>query len=391
MIVQVRPRRRQTLREGIAVEQLPETILQFGGGSFLRAFADVFVHEANAAGVCVGRIVVVQSTEGNRATLLNAQGGKYHVVFRGTADGVEIDRTLAVRSISRALTAKSEWSEVLRVARLPALRMVISNTTEAGYSLIDNDDPETPLSFPARLLCVLKARYRAGLPGLSVLPCELVEPNGELLRELVLGQAEAWRLDAGLQDWIRRDVRWVNTLVDRIVSGRPEAHSLLTSDKLLTAAEPFALWVVEARAGDLFEHPCVRYVSDVRPYALRKVRILNGAHTALVCKAVPSGLRTVREAVGDPAVGPWLRRLVFEEIVPTLEHAVEDAGPFAEQVLERFANPFLDHRLEDIALHHEEKVKVRLMPTYEAFCEAFGRPPELLGKILAPYRNALRR
>ncbi len=372
------------------MEPLPETILQFGGGSFLRAFADVFVHEANAAGGCVGRIVVVQSTEGNRAALLNAQGGKYHVVFRGLADGVGIDRTLAVRSISRALTAKSEWAEVLRVARSSALRMVISNTTEAGYSLIDDDDPELPRSFPARLLCVLKARYQAGLPGLTVLPCELVEPNGELLRELVLSQAEAWRLDAGLQDWIRRDVRWVNTLVDRIVSGRPESHPLLTSDKLLTAAEPFALWVVEARPGDLFEHPCVRFVPDVRPYALRKVRILNGAHTALVCRAGPSGLRTVREAVGDPAVGRWLRRLVFDEIVPTLEHVVEDARRFAEQVLERFANPFLDHRLEDIALHHEEKVKVRLMPTYEAFFEAFGRPPELLGDILAPYMNTWR-
>ena len=370
------------------MEQLPETILQFGGGSFLRAFADVFVHEANAGGGAVGRIVVVQSTESNRAALLNAQGGKYHVVFRGLADGVEIDRTLAVRSISRALIAKSEWAEVIHVARSPALRMVISNTTEAGYSLVDNDDPEMPRSFPARLLCVLRARYRAGLPGLAVLPCELVEPNGDLLRKLVLGQAEAWDLDRGLQDWIRRDVRWVNTLVDRIVSGRPDAHPLLGSDGLLTAAEPFALWVVEARAGDLLEHPCVRYVPDVRPYALRKVRILNGAHTALVCKALPSGLRTVREAVGDPAVGPWLRRLVFEEIVPTLEHAVEDAGQFAKQVLERFANPFLDHRLEDIALHHEEKVKVRLMPTYEAFLKSFGRPPELLAKILAPYRKA---
>ncbi|MDE2998284.1 MAG: altronate dehydrogenase [Gemmatimonadota bacterium] len=367
---------------------MPETILQFGGGNFLRAFVDVFVHEANAAGERVGRIVVVQSTEGNRAALLNAQDGTYHVVFRGLANGVAIDRTLAVRSISRALIAKSEWSKVVHVARSPALRMVVSNTTEAGYSLVDDDDPDMPLSFPARLLCVLNARYRAGLPGLSVLPCELVEPNGELLRELVLAQAQAWGLDAGLQGWIRRDVRWVNTLVDRIVSGRPDSHPLLASDGLLTAAEPFALWVVEARAEDLFEHPSVRYVPDVRPYALRKVRILNGAHTSLVCKAGPSGLRTVREAVGDPAVGGWLRRLVFEEIVPTLEHVVEDARPFAEQVLERFANPFLDHRLEDIALHHDEKVKVRLAPTYEAFLKAFGRPPELLGEILAPYRDA---
>ena len=363
--------------------ELPETILQFGGGGFLRAFADVFVHEANAGGEAVGRVVVVQSTEGNRAALLNAQSGRYHVVFRGLSEGEKIDRTLAVRSISRAVLAKSEWAKVMEVARSPALHMVISNATEAGYSLVDKDNPETPRSFPARLLCVLHARYEAGLPGLSVLPCELVEPNGELLRELVLAQAEAWRLDSGFLDWIRRDVRWVNTLVDRIVSGRPHAHPLLASDGLLTVAEPFALWVVEAGGGDLFAHPCVRFVDDVRPYALRKVRILNGAHTALVCRALPSGLKTVREAVEDPVVGPWLRRLVFDEIVPTLQDVVEGAGRFAEQVLERFANPFLDHRLEDIALHHEEKIKVRLMPTYEAFLKAFGQPPDLLGNILA--------
>ena len=372
------------------MEELPETILQFGGGGFLRAFADVFVHEANAGGEAVGRVVVVQSTAGNRAALLNAQGGRYHVVVRGLAGGVEIDNTLAVRSISRALLAKREWDRVIEVARTPSLRMVISNTTEAGYSLVANDGPETPRSFPARLLCVLQARYRAGLPGLAVLPCELVAPNGELLRDLVLSQADSWRLDAGLKDWIRRDVRWVNTLVDRIVSGRPEAHPLLESDGLLTAAEPYALWAVEAEPGDLFPHPCVRFVRDVRPFALRKVRILNGAHTALVCRALPEGLQTVREAVGNPVVGRWLRRLVFEEIVPTLQDVVEDAGGFAEQVMERFANPFLDHRLEDIALHHEEKVRVRLTPTYKAFLKAFGRPPELLENILAPFMNTRR-
>ena len=186
----------------VVVDGLPETILQFGGGSFLRAFADVFVHEANAGGAAVGRVVVVQSTEGNRAALLNAQGGRYHVVFRGLAEGEEIDRTLAVRSISRALFAKSEWANVMDVARSPALRMVISNTTEAGYSLVDEDDPEMPRSYPARLLCVLQARYEAGLAGLTVLPCELVEPNGELLQGLVLAQAEAWRVDTGFQDWI---------------------------------------------------------------------------------------------------------------------------------------------------------------------------------------------
>jgi tagaturonate reductase len=367
----------------------PETILQFGGGNFLRAFADLFVHEANLAGSGPGRVVVVQSTNSNRAELLNAQGGRYHVWVRGLEHGQEIDRIQEIASISRALVAGEGWQAVLDVARSPDLDSVVSNTTEAGYALVESDrlDGGAPDSFPAKLLLVLQARYEAGLEGLTILPCELVEQNGDRLLRLVLEQAGIWNMDAAFVRWLEAEVRWRNTLVDRIVSGRPNSHPLLAEDALLTTAEPFALWIIETDedAPPPIDHPAVEQTDNVAPFLLRKVRILNGAHTALVCRAQPQGIETVREAVAHADVGPWLRRLVFEEIVPTLEGKVETPGRFAEQALERFANPFLEHRLRDIALHHEAKVKVRLAPTRDAFEEAFGRPPELLSEILSDY------
>ena len=374
------------------MQVLPETVLQFGGGNFLRAFADLFIHEANRTGQGVGRVVVVQSTQSNRAELINAQKGRYHVLIRGLLDGEEVDRVQEVRSIGRALVAQSEWDAVLDIGRSPDLRMVISNTTEAGYALDPEDRPGcgAPRSFPAKLLRVLKARFDAGLPGVTILPCELVEENADLLFELVLKQARSWGMGDGFVEWLRTDVFWLNTQVDRIVSGRPESHPLLSEDALLTLADPFALWVIEEKEGadSLFEHPDIRRTPDVKPFLMRKVRILNAAHTALVCRALPRGIETVGEAVTDPEIGPWLRDLLFEEIVPTLKGRVEEPEAFAEGALERFASPFLKHRLSDIALYHDTKVKLRLMPTCEVFERMFGRKPPLLSHLLKDYLEA---
>ena len=369
------------------LNRLPETVLQFGGGNFLRAFVDLFLHESNLADEHPGRAVVVQSTLSNRAEAINAQGGRYHVVLRGLVEGEPVDVTTEVASVSRAVEARRNWQAVLEVARSTELSMIVSNTTEAGYRLTEGDtaDSGAPESFPAKLLAVLKARFEADLPGLSVLPCELVEPNGELLRDLVTRQAHAWKMDGRLIDWLHSEVRWANTLVDRIVSGRPDAHPLRQKDALLTVAEPYALWVVQDEGRVPFAHPSIVSAADVRPYALRKVRILNGAHTSLVCRTQGTPIETVREAVSDPEVGPWLRDLIFEEIVPTLEGEVEDPQGFAADALERFANPFLNHRLSDIALRHEEKVRVRLTPTYESYLEKFGEPPKRLAAVLEPY------
>lgn len=367
-----------------------ETILQFGTGRFLRAFADLFIHQLNGEGKGIGSVVVLQSTGTQRAAAFNAQRGRFHVAIRGLREGRRIDETVEVRSVGRALAAATDWEQALAVARSEELRLVVSNTTEAGYGLNPADSPggalsgdDPPRSFPAKLLAILARRFESGGPGVTILPCELLEHNGRRLRELVLEQAARWGLVGPLVDWLRGACFWPSTLVDRIVSS-PRPDDPLSADPLAAVAEPFALWLVEGSCplAGLEEHPAVRRVECLEPYALRKVRILNGAHTALAAKALPLGLETVRQAVEDPAVGPWLGELLFEEIVPVLEGRTEDPAGFARQALERFANPLIDHRLADIALCHAVKVRTRLVPTHEEFCARFGRPPRLLGEAV---------
>ncbi len=370
-------------------DPLPETILQFGGGNFLRGFADAFVDAANRQGQAVGRVVVVQSTRSGVAEVINRQSGRYHVVVRGLRDGRPVDEVQPIASVSRALDSAADWAAVRDVATSPALHTVLSNTTEAGLALdpADGDRSTTaPASFPAKLLDLLWHRHDQGFRGpLAILPCELLPKNGRHLRSLVLEQADRWAAPADVRAWLADGgCGWGNSLVDRIVSGRPAAHPLLATDPLLTVAEPFALWAVERDPRvPLFDHPAVDRVADTAAYELRKVRVLNGAHTALVVKAMPMGIVTVREAVEHAEVGPWLRRLLDEEVVPTIDARVPDAAGFAATVLERFANPYLDHRLASIALNHAAKLTARLVPTRDEFVARFGRRPPLLDEVLS--------
>ena len=365
---------------------LPETILQFGAGNFLRGFADFFVSEANRGDNPPGKIVVVQSTGIERAEAINKANGRYHVAVRGVIDGEVIDETHEVDSISRALHAGTQWDQVLEFAKSPDLRWIFSNTTEAGFVLEETDRNRTDSvsdSFPAKLLDVLLARHAAGQPGVIVLPCELIEENADKLLALVLEQATRWNVDETAVRWIENDCRWLNNLVDRIVPGVPKEHPLLGFDPLLIVAEPFAFWALEDPAGCGIEHPSIVASEDISSYFLRKVRILNGVHTALVCKAMPMGIETVREAMAHPEIGPWLDRLVFDEIVPVLDGRCEDPEGFARTVLDRDRNPFFDHKLTAIALSHEAKLIVRLVPTHTEFKEKFGREPEILSSILS--------
>jgi len=366
---------------------LPETILQFGSGRFLRAFADLFIHHANSQGQKVGRVVIVQSTGDARADSLNAGNGRYHVVIRGIQGGQMIDRVETCESVSRALAAKGQWSEVLQVARTPELRVILSNTTEKGYDLDPADEP-TPLSpphsFPAKLTALLHARWQAGLPGLQIVPCELRENQADLLRGLVEGIAKGWKLPDNFLSWLNESCSWHNTLVDRIVTGTPADHPLLSSDPMLTVCEPYALFAIQEKPGVArwIEHPSIVWTQDVLPYFLRKVRLLNGGHTALLIKAWPRGFRTVREAVSDAELGPWLEKLLFSEVVPVLQGRVDNPAGFASEVLERFRNPFIEHKLADIALHHTTKVAVRLVPTRDEYQALFRQMPPLLEEVL---------
>jgi len=368
------------------MNQLPETILQFGTGRFLRAFADRFVHEANEQGQAVGRVVMVQSTGDDVAKKLNSRGGMYHIVIRGLEGGQRVDRVEDVACVSRAIAAASDWPSVLDIARSIDLRYIVSNTTEAGYKLDADDgaDRATPTSFPAKLLAVLRARFECGRPPVTIIPCELIENQADVLQWTVVELAATWNLPPALVEWIRDECVWLNTLVDRIVVGPPKDHPLAAEDPLLIMAEPFAFCAMQAkpRAGAFIHHPAIVRAADVRPYFLRKVRILNAAHTALATKAAARGFTIVRQAVADSENSLWLERLLFEEIVPTLADRVDQPEMFAQRTLERFRNPFLEHKIADIRQNHDAKVRIRLLPTREEFVSKFGRRPPLLDEVL---------
>jgi tagaturonate reductase len=365
---------------------MTETVLQFGAGNFLRAFADLFIEQANRTDRPVGRIVVVQSTSSGRGDTLNARGCRYQVAVRGFSGGKVVDELEAVSSISRALAAATAWPEVLAFAASPGLRIILSNTTEAGYVIEPGEVARgagAPVSFPAKLADVLWTRWSAGCPGVTVIPCELHEQNAAKLRALVESQLRAWSAPEALFRWLATECRWINTLVDRIVPGTPKDHPALADDPLLISAEPFAFWAMETTDAAPFAHPAIVTAADISPYYLRKVRILNGAHTALVAYAMPRGFKTVREAIENPEVGAWLRRVLDEEIVPVLEGRVDDPAGFARTTLERFMNPFLEHQLSAIALNHAAKIEVRLRPTMAEYETKFGCPPPLLTAALA--------
>jgi tagaturonate reductase len=366
----------------------PETILQFGAGRFLRAFVDRFVQNCNDAGHAVGSVVVVQSTPGSRVETINRSGEGFHVLVRGFENGELVERVEQVRSISRALTAADAWPQVLELARSPQLRYIVSNATEAGYKVSADDqrNDAPPRTLPGKLTQVLWERFTARQGPLIVLPCELIERNADKLLHLVLSQANDWNLGDSFAAWLADRCQWLNNLVDCMVTHPPADHPLLASDPALVHAEPYALWAIERRGGvepPLAQHPAMKIVDDLSPFYLRKVRILNGLHTAMVGKFSTSGFTTVQQILTDREAVRWVRGLLYEEIVPTIAWRVDDVAEFADETFDRLRNPFLAHRLADIAMHHADKVRVRLEPTRQEYEKLFGRPPKRLVEAIS--------
>jgi tagaturonate reductase len=390
-----------------SILDLPERVVQFGTGAFLRGFAEYFVDEANRAGVFDGSIVAVASTGSARDVILNEQEGLFTLAIQGIENGVARRRHRVVASLSRALAARDAWDAVLALARDPNLELVISNTTEVGITLDEGDrfDDAPPQSFPGKLARFLYERARAFdfdvARGLVVLPCELIEENGEKLCAIVHQHARRWRLDSRFAGWITDAVHFCNTLVDRIVPGAPPRDEARRAeelfgyrDGLLTACETYALFAIE---GDDDVRRRVRIAGadqriivtpDIRPYRERKVRILNGGHTISVPLALLAGLATVRDAVEHPRVGAFMRRAILDEIVPSLD--VPDGDAFASDVLARFANPYIRHALIDITLHGTTKMRVRVVPSIVSYAARFGRPPAALAFGFAAYLAFMR-
>lgn len=382
--------------------KVKETVIQFGEGGFLRGFVDYFFHKLQEKGLYDGKIVVVQPIEKGMCQVLADQNCEYNLFLRGISNGEVVNEHTHITSISRALNPYTQYEEYIALAASPDLRVLVSNTTEAGIEYLGTEKltDMPPKSYPAKLTQFLYRRFEAGLPGMILLPCELIDDNGDNLKACVLKYAELWELGEDFKNWINHENDFCSTLVDRIVTGYPreEAEELNKqlgyTDNLIDTAEIFHLWVIGGHHEDELPFNKAGYnivwTDDVKPYKKRKVRILNGGHTSMVLGAYLYGLQNVGECLKDETVSAFLKKCLFDEIVPTLGNTETDVR-FAKDVLERFSNPFIKHQLLSIALNSVSKFQVRVLPTILEYKEKFGRYPAALtfsmAALIAFYRT----
>ena len=349
---------------------MKEKIIQFGTGNFLRAFVCDFVQQMNLKGLFDGKMVIVQPTKGGKSELINWQNGRYNLILRGIENGEEVTRHSVIESVSRAVDPYKNFDGYLSLAEDTDMRFIISNTTEAGIEFAPNckfsDRPA--LSFPAKLTQLLYRRYELGLGGFVILPCELIDSNGDELKKCVLRYAKLWNLENGFTLWLENENHFCNTLVDRIVTGYPSdgLKDRFTEDRLLDTAELFHLWVIEGNYEE--ELPLkkaginVIWADSVAPYKKMKVRILNGAHTSLVFPSLLCGIEAVGDSIGDELMKEFLDTCLFKYILPVIGETKEHTD-FAKAVLERFSNPYIKHLWKSIALNSVSKFKARVLPT----------------------------
>lgn len=365
-----------------------ETVIQFGEGGFLRGFADWMLQKLNESGKYEGSVVVVQPIEKGMCDKLSEQNCVYTHVMRGIENGKSVVRKDKIDVISRCVKPYDDYDEYLKLAENKDFRFVISNTTESGISYHEGDklSDRPQKSFPAKVCALLYKRFTLGYKGFVFLPCELIDKNGAKLKEIVTRYAKEWNLGDDFLKWLEEENYFCSTLVDRIVTGYPkdEDMELGYEDNMVNTSEVFHLWVIEGDKKYAEELPFdkiglnVIWTDKMEMYRTRKVRILNGAHTSLVPYAMLEGFKTVRECVEDPVMKEHIRKCVFDEIIPTLDLPKEELLDYANNVLERFANPYIKHYLASISLNSVSKFKVRVLPSILEYIKRFNKMPDTL-------------
>ncbi len=371
----------------------PIKVVQFGEGNFLRAFVDYAFQKLNQEANFDAGIAVVQPIERGLVNMLNGQDGLYTLFLKGIQKGKEIQHKELITNIVKGVDPYSNFTEYLNLAKEEALQFIISNTTEAGIAYVDTDTMEMqpPNSFPAKLTVLLYERFKhfKGDPGkgLTIIPCELINHNSDTLKEIILKYSDDWNLGEDFKNWLTTHSSFHNTLVDRIVPGYPKDEieeynaQLSYKDNLIVAAETFLLWVIEGDEALKEKLPFhktdldVKIVNDMQPYRTRKVRILNGAHTAMVPFSLLYGNTTVKQTVDNHFTGQFVNNAIFNEINHTLPMAKEELDSFAEEVLDRFRNPFIIHNLSSIALNSISKFKVRVLPSLLEYIDIHKKIP----------------
>ncbi len=386
---------------------LPERVLQFGTGVLLRGLPDYFIDKANKQNIFNGRILVVKSTNTNGTDAFTEQNNLYTLCTKGIEKGQEVENYSINNSISRVLTAQQDWKQLLNAACNPDLQIVISNTTEVGITLSNdtvNDSP--PSSFPGKLLTFLYERYRffngSTDAGLVILPTELIAENASKLKDILLTLADQNGLETAFRQWLNDANDFCNTLVDRIVPGRLPQDELEATEKklgyedqLMIMAEPFRLWAIESDSSRVKEilsfaqvDSGVVIVPSIEKFKEIKLRLLNGTHTLSCGVALLAGLEVVKQAMANDTFQTFVNILMKNEIGkaiidPSIQQ--QDVDDFAASVIDRFRNPFLDHRWENIALNFSSKMNMRAIPLLDKWYNKNGTPPTYFALGFAAY------
>ena len=381
-------------RQTAQAAKYPTKVIQFGEGNFLRAFVDWIIWNTNKATDFNAGVVVVQPIDRGMVDMLNSQDGLYHVNLQGIDKGQAVDSIEMIDVINGGLNPYTQNAEFMALAENPDIRFVISNTTEAGIAF----DPSCKLddkpasSYPGKLTQLLYHRYEHFngdmTKGFIILPCELIFLNGKELKKCIYQYIDLWNLGEGFKAWFEQACGVYCTLVDRIVPGYPkdtidQIHERIGfKDNLVVKGEIFHLWVIEAPESVAAEFPAdkaglnVLFVPSEAPYHERKVTLLNGPHTVLSPVGYLSGLDTVKECVEDPQVGQFVRKVMYGELMETLNLPKEELQAFADSVVERFLNPYVKHFVTSIMLNSFPKYKTRDLPGLKTYLERKGELPK---------------
>ena len=390
-----RGRMMKTIKDAVLKrENRPIKVIQFGEGNFLRAFPDYMIDIANEKGLFDGGIAIIKCVPFGNLERFNKQDNLYTVILRGKDGGEVVNAPRIVTSIEKSLGCYEDYDEYIGLAALSSLRFVISNTTEAGIVLDENDHLDgIPETYPGKLTQFLYERYKAfdGAfdKGLIILPVELIDDNGKQLKKCVLALSDIWNLPAEFVSWVNNACTFCSTLVDRIVTGYPfdEAQQICEdlgyTDELLDVAEPFGLWVIESDKDIRKEFPLdkagmpVLFTDNHKPYKERKVRILNGAHTSTVLLGWLSGLEIVRECMEDSTIRSFMD-MALSEIKPAVKLPSAEVEAFTNSVFERFENPFIRHKVLDISLNSVSKWRARVLSSFKDYYNENGEIPKAL-------------
>ena len=403
----------KTVNQVTAKQKRDIGVIQFGEGNFLRGFVDYMIDIANESGLTNTSVAVVKPISFGNLSMFRDQDCVYTVLLRGRQDGETVEASRVITCVDHAVDAYEEYEDYISLARLDTLKVVVSNTTEAGivYDETDKIENTPPKSYPGKLTQFLYERFKAfggaADKGLVIMPVELIETNGQKLRECVSKLCELWKLPADFIAWVADSCIFCNTLVDRIITGYPkeDAEALCNAwgyqDNLIVTGEPFAFWAVESDKPEVVSSilpldkaglPVV-YTDNYKPYRERKVRILNGAHTGTVLGAFLAGLDTVGECMADDLVRGYLESMMYNEIGATVMLPADEVKAFSEAVIERFGNPFIRHLILSIALNSVSKWKSRILPSLLDSQKATGKLPKLLtfsyAALLAFYTGKL--